>query len=82
MKVTMHAELKATKHQEEFPLVNSIMPDDSTDTTVTIDGIVVPSGERDLSLDLGFALRKDGKYPSVMNDLPTTDWSFGGTKNQ
>ncbi len=82
MKVTMHAELKATKHQEEFPLVNSIMPDDSTDMTVTIDGIVVPSGERDLSLDLGFALRKDGKYPSVMNDLPTTDWSFGGTKNQ
>lgn len=81
MKVTMHQELKATKHQEDFPLVNSIMPKDDGET-VTVENVTVPSGERDLACDLGFVLRKDGKYPAVMQDIPTTDWSYGGTKNQ
>jgi len=73
MRVTMHDELKATKHQTDFPLVASIMPE-SSDTTVSF-SVIVPSGGANLHCDLGFQLRKDGVYPSVMNDIPTKDWT-------
>lgn len=74
MRVTMHPELKATKHQTTFPLVASIMPE-SSDTTVTFSGVVAPSGGENLHCDLGFALRKSGVYPAVMQQIPTKDWT-------
>ena len=80
MVVTMYEELKATVHQTEFPLVNSIMPQEEG-LTVTVEHVIVPSGGHDWAMDLGFALKKSGVYPDVMNDLPSTDWSWGGTKN-
>lgn len=73
MKVIMHEELKPTTQQTEFPLVASIMPE-GNETIVNISGIIVPSGGQTLHYDLGFQLRKDGKYPAAMNDIPTKDW--------
>ena len=73
MRVTMHSELKTTKRQTSFPLVASIMPE-SSDTTVSF-SVIVPSGGANLHCDLGFQLRKDGVYPSVMNDIPAKDWT-------
>ena len=73
MRVTMHAELKATVHQADFPLVASIMPEDNG-TTVTVPSVIVPSGGKNLHCDLGFQLRKKGVYPDAMNDIPVKDW--------
>jgi len=73
MKVTMHKELKATKHQDQFPLVASILPEGNA-TTVTVDHILVPSGGRTLHYDLGFQLRKKNVYPAAMDTIPVKDW--------
>lgn len=73
MKVTMHKELKATKHQEQFPLVASILPEEK-DTTLTVEDILVPSGSRTLHYDLGFQLRKKNVYPEAMDLIPVKDW--------
>lgn len=80
MRVTMHKELKATIHETEFPLVSSILPEED-ELTIEVQGVIVPSGGRDFNMDLGFVLRKKDVYPAVMKDIPTTDWSYGGTKN-
>lgn len=73
MRVTMHKELKATVHQTEFPLVGSILPE-SKDLTVTVSGVIVPSGKANLHCDLGFQLRKKGVYPAAMDTIPVKDW--------
>ena len=73
MRVTMHKELKATVHQAEFPLVGSILPE-SNELTVTVTGVVVPSGKANLHCDLGFQLRKKNVYPAAMDDIPVKDW--------
>lgn len=73
MRVTMHKELKATVHQTEFPLVGSILPQ-SSELTVTVSGVIVPSGKANLHCDLGFQLRKKNVYPEAMNDIPVKDW--------
>lgn len=80
MRVTMPAELKTTVCQTEFPLVGSILLE-GKQGTATVEGVIVPSGGRRLSCDLGFVLVKAGQYPASMENLPTTDWSYGGTKN-
>ena len=66
-------ELKATLHQTEFPLVGSVMPQDSG-LTVTVSSVTVPSGKANLHCDLGFQLRKKGVYPAAMDDIPVKDW--------
>lgn len=73
MQVTMHRELKAAKHQEEFPLVASILPEEDG-TTVTVDNVIVTSGKINRACDIGFALRKKNVYPDAMNQTPATDW--------
>lgn len=73
MRVTMHAELKATVHQDDFPLVASIMPQ-SEETTVSFT-MVVPSGTENLHCDLGFVLRSAGGYPAAMQETPAMDWT-------
>ena len=73
MQVTMHAELKTTVHQEEFPLVASIMPE--SEETVVRFTVVVPSGTENLHCDLGFRLRTPGVYPAAMNEIPEMDWT-------
>ena len=73
MRVTMPKELKPTLRQTEFPLVASIMPE-SDDLTVSVPGVVVPSGSQNLHCDLGFALRKKGVYPPQMDQIPQKDW--------
>ena len=74
MKVTMHPELKPTLHQTEFPLVGSIMPDDSDETELLFSGVIVPSGSISLHCDLGFVLRTESVYPDAMNQVPDKDW--------
>ena len=71
MRVTMHKELKTTKKQTKFPLVASILPDNTTKTTVTATVNVPKDG---LHCDLGFQLRKAGKYPAIMKKIPTKNW--------
>ena len=73
MHVTMHSELKPTVRQTEFPLVASIMPE-SKETTVVVQGVVVPCGTANLHCDLGFQLRKAGAYPAIMDEIPSKDW--------
>lgn len=74
MRVTMHKELKATKHQTAFPLVGSILPE-SNETSLTVSGVVVPSGGANLHCDLGFQLRKANEYPKIMDQIPQKDWT-------
>lgn len=73
MVVTMPKELKPTLQQTEFPLLASILPE-SEETVVTVENVIVPSGETTLNCDLGFALRTEGVYPSVMDEIPDTNW--------
>ena len=79
LRVTMHPELKATVHQTDFPLIGSVLPE-SDELTVDANDVIVPSGTRNLAVDVGFMPREDGVYPAVMQTIPTTDWSFGGKK--
>lgn len=74
VEVTMPPELKATKHQTEFKLVASILPQ-AAGTTVTAEEISVPSGGRNLNCDFGFALVQDGLLPLSMQNLPQKDWT-------
>lgn len=74
VEVTMPAELKSTKKQAEFPLVASVLPP-SGGTVVTVEGIPVPSGGRNLNCDLGFALVKQNVLPEVLKNLPKKDWT-------
>ncbi len=78
MRVTMPEEVKTTVHNERFPLVNSVLPE-SNETVVECE-VIVPSGARDLSADIGFVCRKKGVYPASMKNLPEIDWSYNGTK--
>ena len=80
LRVTIYPELKATLHQTEFPLINSILPE--TEGTVIETTVVIPSGAVTLSDDLGFALVREGAYPEAMDRIPSTDWSNGGRKNR
>ena len=80
LRVTIYPELKATLHQTEFPLINSILPE--TEGTVIETTVVIPSGAVTLSDDLGFALVREGAYPDAMDRIPSTDWSNGGRKNR
>ena len=73
MQVVMHDEIKATKHETEFPLVSSILPEESG-TTVTVESVTVTSGRINRACDLGFALRKKNVYPDAMDQTPATDW--------
>ena len=79
LRVTMHPELKATVHQTDFPLIGSVLPE-SDELTVDANDVIVPSGTRNLAVDVGFMPREDGVYPAVIQTIPTTDWSFGGKK--
>ena len=79
LRVTMHPELAATAHQTEFPLIGSVMPE-SDELTVDAEDVIVPSGTRNLAVDLGFILRDPAVRPAVMDSIPTMDWSFGGKK--
>lgn len=80
LKVTMHRELKATVHQDEFPLINSILPQAEGLTVET--EVMIPSGATTLSDDVGFEPVTEGVLPDVMDTIPTIDWSNGGRKNR
>ena len=36
---------------------------------------MVPSGGRNTDADLGFVLRKDGRYPAELDLVPVKDWT-------
>ena len=79
LRVTPYPELKSTVHQTDFPLIGSVLPE-TEDTTINANEVIVPSGTRNLAVDVGFRPRQEGILPDVMNTIPTTDWSFGGKK--
>lgn len=74
VEVTMHPELRATRQQNQFPLVASVLPQ-AEGTTVQVEGIVVPSGGRNLNCDFGFELVTPGQLPASMQQLPQRDWT-------
>ena len=75
VEVTMHAELKATVRQTDYPLVASVL-EETDELTARAEDIIVPSGGRNLNCDFGFVLRKKGKYPAAMDSTPATDWDY------
>lgn len=74
LEATLPPELKATRLQNEFPLVASILPEEMG-PVISAEGIQVPSGGRNLNADLGLALVKDGQLPASMQQLPQKDWT-------
>lgn len=73
--VTMHKELKTTVRKTDYPLVASILTE-TDELTAQAEEIIVPSGSRNLNCDLGFVLRKNGKYPDAMKNPPATNWDY------
>lgn len=74
MEVSLPPELMATRQQQEFPLVASVLPE-GHGPLISVEGISVPSGSRNLNADLGFALVKDEQWPASMQSLPKKDWT-------
>ncbi|MBQ1946045.1 MAG: carboxypeptidase regulatory-like domain-containing protein [Clostridia bacterium] len=75
MKVTMPKELRATVQREDYPLLSSILPE-SGDAIVEFDGVIIPSGGRNLNCDLGFVLVEEDVYPGCMMNLPSINWDY------
>ncbi len=78
VRADMPDEVQSTRHRDDFPLINSILPEYVKGTAET--EITVPSAARDLGCDMGFMLIREGVYPAVLDTLPSVDWSFGGKK--
>ena len=74
LEVEMPPEIIPTKRQSEFPLVASVL-EPTQDKAARAEGIVVPSGGRNLNADLGFVLRQEGRYPQSLADIPVKDWT-------
>lgn len=74
LEVTMPGEIKPTRKQTDFLLVASVL-EQTEEQTAKAEGIIVPSGGRNLNADLGFVLRQDGKLPAALKNLPTKDWT-------
>ena len=80
LEVTMPDEIKPTQHQSSFPLVASILQT-SEGNIARAEGVIVPSGGRNLNADLGFVLKQEGRYPANMQNLPSKDWTPSNTQN-
>ena len=74
VKVTAPQEVRSTVRAEDFPLVNSVLPENE-EGTITAEDIYVPSGVLDLNCDFGFVLKREGVYPAELNLTPTKDWT-------
>ena len=79
VRVTLPKGVKTTVHRTDYPLAASILPE-SAEHTVEAQGVIVPSAGRNLNCDLGFALLQPGVYPTELEQLYSTDWSFGGKR--
>lgn len=75
VEVVMPEEVKTTAPRTDYPMVSSVLPE-SEETTVRAENIIVPSGSRNLNCDFGFVLRKEGKYPASLDNLPQTNWDY------
>lgn len=74
IKVEMPNEIKPTIRQTDFKLVASVL-EPTNENTATAEGVIVPSGGRNLNADLGFVLRQDNVYPDSLQNLPQKDWT-------
>lgn len=74
LEVQMPEELLMTKHQNEFPLVASILTEQDGQMARALD-VIVPSGGRNLNADLGFVLKREGVLPDNMKNLAQKDWT-------
>ena len=76
VEVEMPPELQPTLIQTDFPLVASVLgPREGN--IATADGIVVPSGGRNLNCDFGFVPVREGVLPESLLHLPQKDWTGG-----
>ena len=81
MRVTLPEGVRTTLRRTDYPLAASVLPE--TDQTVAeAQGVIVPSAGRSLNCDFGFVPLADGVYPKELEQLYSTDWSFGGRRKQ
>ncbi|MBQ6382754.1 MAG: hypothetical protein IJJ42_04065 [Clostridia bacterium] len=81
LRVTPPAEVKATKHREDIPMIASVLPE-SDEASVTSGNITVESNKANYNADLGFACRVNGVRPAGAGEAPTQDWtSWAGSEN-
>ena len=74
LEADMPAELVPTIRQSEFRLVASVL-EPTQEQTARAEGIIVPSGGRNLNADLGFVLKEEGRYPASLQQVPVKDWT-------
>ena len=74
LEAEMPPELVPTIRQSEFRLVASVL-EPTQERTARAEGIIVPSGGRNLNADLGFALKEEGRYPASLQQVPVKDWT-------
>lgn len=72
--VVLPQELAATRQQDEFPLVASILPQEDG-AELTIDDLVIIGGGRNLNVDFGLIERQEGVRPASMQNPPQKDWT-------
>ena len=81
LRVTPPAEVKATRHREDIPIIASVLPE-SDEAVVTTGTITVESDKANYNADLGFACRVNGVRPAGAGEAPTQDWtSWAGSEN-
>lgn len=74
VEVAFPMELRPTVKQTAFPLVASVL-EQAEGQTAKAEGIVVPSGGRNLNCDFGFVLTQEGRLPASLQNLPQKDWT-------
>lgn len=80
VEVEMPPELRPTIIQTDFPLVASVLsPEEGNQAKA--DGIVVPSGGRNLNCDFGFVPVREGILPESLRHLPQKDWTGSNEQN-
>ena len=81
VRVTLPEGVRTTLRRTDYPLAASVLPE--TDQAVAeAQGVIVPSAGRSLNCDFGFVPLTDGVYPKELEQLYSTDWSFGGRRKQ
>ena len=72
--------MRPTIIQTDFPLVASVLsPEEGNKARA--DGIVVPSGGRNLNCDFGFVPVREGILPESLRHLPQKDWTGSNEQN-
>lgn len=73
LRVTPPAEVRATVHREDIPVLCSVLLEDGDEVFESVP-VTVQSDCVNYNADLGFVCRKDGVLPDRLNEGPKMDW--------